>query len=176
MAGLVDYVQHKGHIVHDKYQPIFTYLLKCRNWHSYEVTLLSNAIFLADYAVAKVLAKQFIIKFRENQFSPVAHKIPVFFNNLAEMALMNQEPENACQYCALSRSSAIKHHDLFNQLLSQVTLHIADHMLQKKSEEAIIEDLQLFAALGYKETADYYIDLCKELNLTLSNTADLKIR
>lgn len=166
--GLVDYVQHKGQINGDLYQPIFNYLLKCQNWRSYEVTLLSNAIFLAEYSVAKVLAKQFLTKFHNDWNNTVAHKIPVFFNNLSEMALMNHEPNNALNYCAISRSYTVKNHDLYNQLIGNITVHMANCILLIGKEDEIVKDLQLFVQLGYEDTADYYHNLCAELKIYLN--------
>ncbi|TGA98278.1 XRE family transcriptional regulator [Sporolactobacillus shoreae] len=168
MLGLVDYVQHKGQVNSDLYQPIFNYLLKCQNWRSYEVTLLSNAIFLAEYFVAKVLAKQFLTKFHNDWNHSVAHKIPVFFNNLSEMALMNQEPNNALNYCAISRSYTVKNHDLYNQLIGNITAHMANCILLIGKEDEIVKDLQLFIHLGYEDTADYYHNLCAELKINLN--------
>jgi Rgg/GadR/MutR family transcriptional activator len=163
MLGLVDFIRHNGHINYAKYESLFTYLLKCQNWRHYEISLLSNAIFLADYSVAKVLAKQFIPKFQDNQFSD--YKIPVLFNNLSEMALMNHEFKTALEYCEISQEYTVKNHDLYNQLISETLEHMANTLLGRESGAGLEEHLQLFINLNYQDTAKYYSKLCKQLDI-----------
>lgn len=165
MLGLVDFIQHDGHIDYAKYQSLFTYLLKCQNWRKYEISLLSNAIFLAKYSVAKVLAKQFISKFQYDWSNSSEFKIPVLFNNLSEMALINHEFKTALEYCEISQGYAVKNHDLYNQLISGTIEHIANNLLGRETATELRTRLHLFINLNYRETADYYSKLCKQLDI-----------
>lgn len=172
MLGLVDFIRHNGHINYAKYESLFTYLLKCQNWHHYELALLSNSIFLANYSVAKVLAKQFISKFNDRRSHSGAYKIPMFFNNLAEMALMNHEYETALAYCRVSQGYTVKNHDLYNQLISETLEHMANILLGKESGTKLEERLQLFINLNYQDTANYYSKLCKQLDIEVGLDSD----
>ncbi|MET1248513.1 helix-turn-helix domain-containing protein [Sporolactobacillus sp. STCC-11] len=165
MLGLIDFIRHNGQIDYAQYQSLFTYLLKCQNWRHYELALLSNSIFLAEYPVAKVLAKQFVSKFQNNQSHFSDYKIPVFFNNLAEMALLNHEFKTALEYCQVSQGYTVKNHDLYNQLISETLEHMANNLLGKESGTKLEERLQLFINLNYQDTANYYSKLCKQLGI-----------
>ncbi|SFG29182.1 hypothetical protein [Sporolactobacillus nakayamae] len=96
---------------------------------------------------------------------PSEYKIPVLFNNLAEMALMNHEFNMALNYCQISQNYTMKHHDLYNQLISETLEHIANNLLGKESGTKLEERLQLFINLNYQDTANYYSKLCKQLDI-----------
>lgn len=167
MLGLVDFAQHNGVINYERYKPLFTYLLACQNWHSYELSLLSNCIFLAPYATAKVLATQFANKYKHGNFYEKERKIPVLFNNLAEMTLINNEPQMALVYCNTSQNYTVKNHDLYNQLISETLAAIANYRLEKASAAEIENYLSLFERFHYPETSQYYLNLCKNLTIKL---------
>lgn len=168
MLGLVDFIQHHGCIEYEKYQPLFTYLLECQNWRKYELSLLSNAIFLARYPVAKVLARQFMSKFQCSELNASEYKIPVFFNNLSEMALINQEFKSAITYGKLSQKYAAKNHNLYDQIIGKIMEYMANYLSGDPALAEIENLLHLFISLNYPETANYYSNLCKRLGIELN--------
>lgn len=77
MLGLVEFT-NKGFVTIDNYQFIFNYLLACKNWHEFEIRTLANSIFLADFDIAKILARQFEEKTKKLNFSGYIEKVILF--------------------------------------------------------------------------------------------------
>lgn len=114
MLGLVELTQ-SNHITAENYQPIFNYLLSCKNWHEFEIRTLANSIFLADFEIAKILAGQFEEKAKKLNFTDYIDKVILFFSNLAELALRKEEYQLALIY---AKNAQKKHTTIKKYIIS----------------------------------------------------------
>ncbi|MDN2453104.1 helix-turn-helix transcriptional regulator [Lactobacillus sp. UCMA15818] len=156
MLGLVELTQ-SNHITAENYQPIFNYLLSCKNWHEFEIRTLANSIFLADFEVAKILAGQFEEKAKKLNFTNYIDKVILFFSNLAELALRKEEYQLALIYAKNAQKKAYDNKKIYYLLVANVLVNLANLKVGKADEiylQEITKNIAAFRMLAYSSIAD----------------------
>lgn len=156
MLGLVEFT-NKGFVTIDNYQFIFNYLLACKNWHEFEIRTLANSIFLADFDIAKILARQFEEKTKKLNFSGYIEKVILFFNNITELALRKKEYKSALEYAKKAQLKAHNSKKLHYLIISNVLVALADLKLHPEKSECmkkINENIEIFEYLNYSTNAN----------------------
>ncbi len=156
MLGLVELTQ-SNHITAENYQPIFNYLLSCKNWHEFEIRTLANSIFLADFEIAKILAGQFEEKAKKLNFTDYIDKVILFFSNLAELALRKEEYQLALIYAKNAQKKAYDNKKIYYLLVANVLVNLANLKVGKADEiylQEITKNIAAFRMLAYSSIAD----------------------
>ena len=156
MLGLVELTRN-NQITVENYQPIFNYLLSCKNWHEFEIRTLANSIFLANFEVAKVLAKQFEKKSKKLNFKNYIDKVILFFNNLAELALRKGEYLLALTYAKNAQKMAHDNNKIYYLLIANVLTNLSNLTLDATDNtylQEIDKNIAIFRTLSYPEVAD----------------------
>ncbi|KRL53780.1 helix-turn-helix domain-containing protein [Furfurilactobacillus rossiae] len=157
MLGLVNFELHPQTVNLNDYQPIFDYLLGCQNWHEYEIRLLANSIFLAQYDVAKMLAHQFVTKGRRVHFHDFKIKVALFFHNLMEIALDHGDDRLSKQYATQSLFYGKAAHSLSFQIDAEIFLELIAIRAGTdigQNKQKIEHRISMFEELGYQDVAN----------------------
>lgn len=165
LLGELEFYQQAGQIDHAKYRLLFTYLLNTAHWHEYEIRLLTNSIFLAEYPLAKTLDNKMSKKIASHELYGREKNIPILFNNLAELALQNNDPHQAVIYCDLAQHFAHQMNDLYNQLLATINRSLAAAILTQQADSHLATNLTILQEFGYPQVYQHYQQLIQQLHV-----------
>lgn len=74
--------------------------------------------------------------------------IPILFNNLAELALQNNDPHQAVIYCDLAQHFAHQMNDLYNQLLATINRSLAAAILTQQADSHLATNLTILQVIS----------------------------
>lgn len=135
-------------------QQIKQYLTQCNNWNLYELTLLSNVLFIYDLSISFHFYKTAVnTRKKRNQKEVISLTL-----NMMALCIEKQDQEKVQYLFCVLQEMRLEEEKTYEIILRKWGMAIAQYFLSKNPKylDAAKDTLDILLILGMKDTYNYY--------------------